>query len=143
MKLWLLLLTITTTLARQKKAKAGYNRLKLSPSIVLEWRVDYSSMEAEMRVRARLGPRDWLGIGFSDYGAVQGADLCIVFKDWRGRVEVKDTQVDNDSLVEVDKQQDCTRQGEHSTNRHCATMVLRRHLCSNRYNWDGFIFLVE
>ena len=84
--------------------------LVLSPSVTMTWQVDHGAGVADIRVTARIGDKDWVGVGFSDYGDIGGADMCLVTRDWRGQVDMTDVTVGEDSLVEVDEQQDCDRQ---------------------------------
>ena len=34
-----------------------------------------------------------MGVGFSDYGDLPGADLCVLWRDWRGTVYFSDVHV--------------------------------------------------
>ena len=34
-----------------------------------------------------------MAVGFSDYGCVAGADLCAIWRDWRGNTFFSDTHV--------------------------------------------------
>ena len=43
----------------------------------------------ELEVGARLSPTQWLGVGFSDRGQLEGADLCVLWVDWRRHVRVQ------------------------------------------------------
>ena len=52
---------------------------------------------------------DWIGIGFSDYGEPQNADLCILWSDWKGKLSLEDTHTNdnNETFILEDTQQDC------------------------------------
>lgn len=46
------------------------------------WTLDYETETATIEVRARLEREsDWFAIGFSDYGNVSNADLCVLWFD--------------------------------------------------------------
>ena len=45
--------------------------------------------EAEFEISADLGPTQWLGVGFSERGQLEGADLCLLWVDWRRRVRIQ------------------------------------------------------
>lgn len=48
----------------------------------LFWTLDYDAEVVNFEVRAKVLTRnDWFAIGFSDYGDVQDADLCVVWFD--------------------------------------------------------------
>ena len=48
------------------------------------WTLDYKTETATIEVRANLDKEtDWFAIGFSDYGNVSNADLCVLWFDWR------------------------------------------------------------
>ena len=44
--------------------------------------------------------KDWVGVGFSDYGSVEGADLCALWRDWRGNLFFSDIHVTEVSAPE-------------------------------------------
>ena len=51
---------------------------------------------------------DWIGIGFSDYGEPQNADLCVLWSDWKGKLLLEDTHTNgNETFLLEDPQQDC------------------------------------
>ena len=51
------------------------------------------------RAAASLDSLGWVAIGFSDYGALAGADLCAVWRDWRGGTHMADVHTDGASAV--------------------------------------------
>ena len=51
------------------------------------------------RAAASLDSLGWVAIGFSDYGALAGADLCVVWRDWRGGTHMADVHTDEASTV--------------------------------------------
>lgn len=61
--------------------------LDLNDTHHLYWRLDYGKEEVEFEVHTRgRGRRPWLAVGFSDRGLLEGADLCVLWTDWHGRV---------------------------------------------------------
>lgn len=61
--------------------------LDLNDTHHLYWRLDYVKEEVEFEVHTRAsGRRPWLALGFSDRGLLEGADLCVLWTDWHGRV---------------------------------------------------------
>ena len=51
------------------------------------------------RAAASLDSLGWVAVGFSDYGALAGADLCVVWRDWRGGTHMADVHTDGASTV--------------------------------------------
>ena len=51
------------------------------------------------RAAASLDSLGWVAVGFSDYGALAGADLCVVWRDWRGGTHMADVHTDEASTV--------------------------------------------
>ena len=50
----------------------------------LFWTVDYETQSVTLEVRSVLEDKyGWFAIGFSDYGDIGGADLCILWTDKR------------------------------------------------------------
>ena len=43
--------------------------------------------------------KDWVGVGFSDYGSLPGADLCVFWRDWTGQIFFTDVSVTADGLI--------------------------------------------
>ena len=61
--------------------------LDLNDTHHLYWRLDYLKEEVEFEVHTKgRGRRPWLAVGFSDRGLLEGADLCVLWTDWHGRV---------------------------------------------------------
>lgn len=55
----------------------------------LFWNVDKSdeTVLLEIRMKQSIGsPLDWFAIGFSDYGQIERADLCLLWFDKRGKL---------------------------------------------------------
>ena len=68
--------------------------IDLSPDLKLDWEVDRERGEVEMMVEGVVEMMDWVGVGFSDYGDTAGADMCVVWTDWRGKTEITDVNID-------------------------------------------------
>lgn len=61
--------------------------LDLNDTHHLYWRVDYPGEQIKFEVHSRArAPHPWLALGFSDRGDLTGADLCVFWTDWHGRV---------------------------------------------------------
>lgn len=61
--------------------------LDLNDTHHLYWRLDYVKEEVEFEVHTRgRARRPWLAVGFSDRGALEGGDLCVLWTDWHGRM---------------------------------------------------------
>lgn len=52
----------------------------------LYWQLDYEKRVVALEVQSKIPPTGWLAVGFSDYGDILNADLCIFWPDWRGKV---------------------------------------------------------
>ena len=68
--------------------------LLLGSNLTLSWEVDSERREVVMVVEGRVRVMDWVGLGFSEYGETAGADMCVVWTDWRGNTEIVDTSID-------------------------------------------------
>lgn len=68
--------------------------LDLNDTHHLYWRVDYPSEEVKFEVHSRArAPHPWIAVGFSDRGDLPGADLCVLWTDWHGRVHFQVSQI--------------------------------------------------
>lgn len=47
----------------------------------LYWTVDYDEETVTFELRVRSSDHDWVGVGFSNRGAITSADLCILWTD--------------------------------------------------------------
>ncbi|KAG0710175.1 Dopamine beta-hydroxylase [Chionoecetes opilio] len=82
--------------------------LDLNDTHHLYWRVDYGKEEVEFEVHSKGGGRrPWLAVGFSDRGLMEGADLCVLWTDWHGRVHFQNAFVDSSHRMDVADHQDC------------------------------------
>ncbi|CAG2177798.1 unnamed protein product, partial [Oppiella nova] len=69
----------------------------------LFWTVDYETQAATLEVRAVLQrPYDWFAVGFSNYGEIVDADMCVLWTDRRHKIHFQDIHTDNNSFVFVD-----------------------------------------
>ena len=59
--------------------------LDRAKSLQLSWHVDYRKSIVEFRLKAKLTPVTWFGVGFSDYGDPENADLLVFWTDSRGK----------------------------------------------------------
>ena len=74
-------------------------RLKLS------W--DYNEQEVRMEIRAKVNPKSWIAVGFSDYGEYSNGDYCVLWTDLWGRQHFTDVFSDGTAELHVDLHQDC------------------------------------
>ena len=56
-----------------------------------------------------LSARDWVGLGFSDRGDLEGGDLCLLWRDWRGVARLQEVVVDTLGILQVEASQHCGR----------------------------------
>ncbi|GAB6033666.1 hypothetical protein CHUAL_013726 [Chamberlinius hualienensis] len=73
----------------------------------LRWEVDYKNRMVLMTIDAVLTANQWIGIGFSDYGEVENAFLCILWRDMRYKSQFQDAWTDEKGNLHVDKKQNC------------------------------------
>jgi dopamine beta-monooxygenase len=104
---------VTTRLIEESKPKItkplifqqpldGHNKHRIF------WSLDYKTKTATIEVRANLNrTRDWFAIGFSDYGNITLANLCVLWFDLSGKSHLDDTTTDADSFIGVQEQNDC------------------------------------
>ena len=96
--------------------------INLSPELKLDWEVDRERGEVVMMVEGVVKMMDWVGLGFSNHGDIEGADMCVVWTDWRGKTEISDVNVDKvrkmiflkfisvllkEGIISEDDHQDC------------------------------------
>ncbi|XP_069676915.1 tyramine beta-hydroxylase [Periplaneta americana] len=80
----------------------------LDANSTFSWTVNYATETVSVEVHSPATHKDlWVAVGFSDYGELKGADLCVLWRDWRGRTHFQDTWVAKDGRLSVDSQQDC------------------------------------
>ncbi|OQV12655.1 Dopamine beta-hydroxylase [Hypsibius exemplaris] len=74
--------------------------------LTLSW--DYDPDNVYFEVRAKVSPRAWLAVGFSDYGEYSNGDFCVFWTDSWGRRHFTDVYSDAmGAQLHVDQQQDC------------------------------------
>ncbi|XP_069972281.1 dopamine beta-hydroxylase [Penaeus vannamei] len=72
------------------------------------WRVDRAAQRLDFEVHTRgRALQPWLALGFSDRGLLEGADMCALWVDWRGRVRFQNALVDSSGRFVVSAHQDC------------------------------------
>ncbi|XP_074654945.1 dopamine beta-hydroxylase-like isoform X2 [Tubulanus polymorphus] len=81
----------------------------------LFWDISPKTEDIFFLVKAKLEEGEWLGIGFSDYGEKENADLVIFYKTSFKKLELVDTFTDNKGVVHVDKHQDYQLLGQKTT----------------------------
>jgi hypothetical protein len=79
----LLLLLATAT------ATASIFRIPLDTNSTFSWTLDYPAGTVTVEVHTTAGKDHWVAVGFSDYGALEGADLCVLWRDWRGHTHLQ------------------------------------------------------
>ncbi|PSN45176.1 Dopamine beta-hydroxylase [Blattella germanica] len=97
--------------------RRGVYQVALDSHSSFSWTVDYAASSVHVEVHVPDVGDGWYAIGFSDYGDVTGADLCVLWADWRGKLHLqaspvaglilKDGAVGEDGRLSVDSQQDC------------------------------------
>lgn len=50
------------------------------------WTLDYSRNRVQFEIHVPLAPSQWFAVGFSDYGEMTNADLCVLWMDWKGGI---------------------------------------------------------
>ena len=64
-------------------------RIPLDANSTFSWILDYPAGTVSVEVHAPGGRDHWVAVGFSDYGSLVGADLCVLWRDWRGRAHMQ------------------------------------------------------
>ena len=82
------------------------NSLQLGENMTMSWRrvsrdqgdQGYKGHQGELEISAEveLDSHSWVGLGFSDYGELNGADLCVMWRDWRGATRLTDVTIDQE-----------------------------------------------
>ena len=72
------------------------NSLQLGENMTFSWRVSRDQGELEVSAEVELDSHSWVGLGFSDYGELAGADLCVMWRDWRGATRLTDVTIDQE-----------------------------------------------
>ena len=83
--------------ARQCSARGGELGLLLwcpGTRRVCRYASCVSHSELEVRAEVELDSHSWVGLGFSDYGELAGADMCVLWRDWRGATRLTDVTID-------------------------------------------------
>ena len=80
------------------------NSLRLGDNITFSWRVTRDQEgrgELEVRAEVELEAQSWVGLGFSDYGELVRADLCVLWRDWRGATRLTDVLIDQEWFIQI------------------------------------------
>ena len=64
-------------------------RIPLDANSTFSWILDYPAGTVSVEVHTPGGRDHWVAVGFSDYGSLLGADLCVLWRDWRGRAHMQ------------------------------------------------------
>jgi hypothetical protein len=70
-------------------ATARIFRIPLDNNSTFSWTLDYPAGTVSVEVHTIAGKDQWVAVGFSDYGALEGADLCVLWRDWRGHTHLQ------------------------------------------------------
>ena len=70
-------------------AAARIFRIPLDTNSTFSWTLDYPAGTVSVEVHTTAGKDHWVAVGFSDYGALEGADLCVLWRDWRGHTHLQ------------------------------------------------------
>ncbi|KAI1289348.1 Dopamine beta-hydroxylase [Halotydeus destructor] len=74
----------------------------------LFWTLDYKFNTVTIEIRAVLNKKtDWFAIGFSNYGNITEADLCLIWFDRKMKPHFDDTWTDELGFVNIDESNDC------------------------------------
>ena len=73
--------------------------------LVFSW--NYNEDYIAVEIQAKINPKSWIALGFSDYGEFTHADFCVFWTDLWGREHLTDVFSDENGLLQVDKRQDC------------------------------------
>ncbi|KAB0792293.1 hypothetical protein PPYR_14252 [Photinus pyralis] len=76
--------------------------------ITFDWTPDYSrrSVQFEVHLSSDFG---WFAVGFSDRGESFPADYCVLWYDWKGRINFENAVADEKGVLVVDEEQHCLR----------------------------------
>jgi hypothetical protein len=70
-------------------AAAQIFRIPLDANSTFSWILDYPAGIVNVEVHTAAGKDHWVAVGFSDYGALEGADLCVLWRDWKGHTHLQ------------------------------------------------------
>lgn len=70
-------------------AAARIFRIPLDTNSTFSWTLDYPAGTISVEVHTTAGQDHWVAVGFSDYGALEDADLCVLWRDWRGHTHLQ------------------------------------------------------
>jgi hypothetical protein len=70
-------------------AVAQIFRIPLDANSTFSWTLDYPAGTVSVEVHTAASRDHWVAVGFSDCGALTGADLCVLWRDWRGHTHLQ------------------------------------------------------
>lgn len=73
----------------------------------LYWSLDYDKSKVFFEVHVPLPENSWFAVGFSDYGDLYLADLCVFWVDWKRQFHFEDVWTSKEGRISVDKMQNC------------------------------------
>ncbi|XP_054271287.1 dopamine beta-hydroxylase [Macrosteles quadrilineatus] len=104
----------------------------------LYWTLDYDAGTVSLEVHSHVPATSWIALGFSDYGEITDADLCVLWVDWHGKLHLEDTWTDKHGIIYRDQQQDCGEAG-YSKSRNITKFVFNRKFDT----CDGHDYIIE
>ncbi|KAF0308702.1 Dopamine beta-hydroxylase [Amphibalanus amphitrite] len=96
-----------TGLGARRSPTTHHITLEPQQNLQMRWTVDYRDEEVAIEVGASLSPTQWLGLGFSERGELAGADLCVLWVDWKRRVRLQHGWVDGQGRLTADPDTVC------------------------------------
>ncbi|XP_043230467.1 dopamine beta-hydroxylase-like isoform X1 [Amphibalanus amphitrite] len=107
LRLLLFLALGCTGLGARRRPTTHHITLEPQQNLQMRWTVDYRDEEVAIEVGASLSPTQWLGLGFSERGELAGADLCVLWVDWKRRVRLQHGWVDGQGRLTADPDTVC------------------------------------
>ncbi|XP_075227699.1 tyramine beta hydroxylase [Lycorma delicatula] len=81
--------------------------LDTSGNINLYWTLDYKLKQVNFEVHAKIKRKQWIAIGFSDYGDLENADYCVLWLNWKGKYKFQDANSDEKGILSTEETQNC------------------------------------
>jgi hypothetical protein len=85
----LLLLLLPLLVVASTASSSRPFRIPLDANSTFSWILDYPAGTVSIEVHTPGGRDHWVAVGFSDYGSLVRADLCVLWRDWRGRTHMQ------------------------------------------------------
>uniref|UniRef100_A0A0K2T4R5 Tyramine betahydroxylaselike [Nasonia vitripennis] n=1 Tax=Lepeophtheirus salmonis TaxID=72036 RepID=A0A0K2T4R5_LEPSM len=80
--------------------------LQLRPDLLYQWQIVEDEIIVEVDYLSEEG-KDWVAVGFSDYGELRNADLCVAWMNWKGQHFLEDAHTNENYTMLLDEYQDC------------------------------------